>query len=224
VERRLIDDDLETLKQRITVMGGLAEQRVSESVDALVRGDRAQLRSVIEGDKALNDLQMEIDGQCFRLLALQHPVAVDLRFVVAATKLTVDLERVGDLAVNIAETASRYLEHPPIKPLIDLPRMSRIAQQMLSTALHSFLTRSVPLAQSVLEWDDSLDELKSQVFRELLTFMLGDAQTIEPGTDLILIARHIERIGDHATNIAEDAIFIVEARDPRHGRPAVNGP
>ena len=219
MERRLIDDDLETLKQRITVMGGLAEQRVSESVDALVRGDRAQLRSVIEGDKALNDLQMEIDGQCFRLLALQHPVAVDLRFVVAATKLTVDLERVGDLAVNIAETASRYLEHPPIKPLIDLPRMSRIAQQMLSTALHSFLTRSVPLAQSVLEWDDSLDELKSQVFRELLTFMLGDAQTIEPGTDLILIARHIERIGDHATNIAEAVHYMVVGEPLVRGEP-----
>ena len=217
-ERRLIDDDLETLKQRLTVMGSLAEQRVRVAVDALVRGDRAQLRDVIEGDKPVNDLQIEIDARCFRLLALQHPVAVDLRFVVTSTKLTVDLERVGDLAVNIAETGSRYLEHQPIKPLIDLPRMSRIAEQMLSVALDAFLTRSASRAQSVLAWDDQLDELKSQVFRELLTFMLGNAATIEPGTDLILIARHLERIGDHATNIAEDAIFLTEARDLRHGR------
>src|SRR5262249_13532497 len=157
----------------------LAEDRVRVAVDALVRGDRTQLRDVIEGDKALNDLQIEIDGRCFRLLALQHPVAVDLRFVVTSTKLTVDLERVGDLAVNIAETAVRYLEHRPIKPLIDLPRMSRIAQQMLSTALDAFLTRSASRAQSVLAWDDQLDELKTQVFRELLTFMLGTAATIE---------------------------------------------
>jgi len=216
-ERRLIDDDLEALKSRLMRMGTLADERVQAAIEGLVGGDQFQIRDVIDGDKPINDLQMEIDDRCFTLIALHQPVAVDLRFVVAATRICVDLERVGDLAVNIAETADRYLEHRPVKRLIDLPRMSTIAEGMLRTALEAFLQRDSSLAHSVLKRDDQLDDLKNQVFRELLTYMLGDPQTIEPGIDLILIARHLERVGDHATNIAEDAIFVTEARDPRHG-------
>ena len=216
-ERRLIDDDLEALKSQLMKMGTLAEERVQAAIEGLVLGDQFQIRDIIDGDKPINDLQMDIDDRCFRIIALHQPVAVDLRYVVAATRISVDLERVGDLAVNIAETADRYLEHRPVKPLIDLPRMSAIAEGMLKTALDAFLQRNASLAHSVLGQDDQLDELKNQVFRELLTYMLGDPHTIEPGIDLILIARHLERIGDHATNIAEDAIFVTEARDPRHG-------
>jgi phosphate transport system protein len=143
-------------------------------------------------------------------------MAIDLRAIVAAIKINTDLERVGDLAVNIGQAAERYLQHPPVKPLIDIPRMAAIAQQMLHDAIEAFVRRDITLAQSVLDRDDELDGLKTQVFRELLTYMLQDASTIEPSLDLILVSRHLERIGDHATNVAEDVIFIVSARDVRH--------
>jgi phosphate transport system protein len=209
-------DDLAELKRRLLFMGRLAEERVRAALDALVAADLERIQQVITSDGALNGLQIELDDRCFKLLALQQPVAVDLRFIVSATKITVDLERVGDLAVNIAEASERYVMHPPVKTLIDLPRMGLIARRMLSTALEAFLAQSVALAESVLVEDDRLDQLKDQVFRELITYMLGDSRTIEPSLDLLLISRHLERIGDHATNIAEDVIFIVEARDVRH--------
>jgi phosphate transport system protein len=141
---------------------------------------------------------------------------VDLRAIVSAVKINTDLERVGDLAVNIAEAVTRYLEHPPVKELIDIPRMARVAQTMLRDALDAFVRRDTALAEAVLNQDDELDGLKTQVFRELLTYMLQAPSTIEPALDLILISRHLERIGDHATNIAEDVIFMVSAKDVRH--------
>jgi phosphate transport system protein len=143
-------------------------------------------------------------------------MAADLRTIVAAVKINTDLERVGDLAVNIAEAARRYATHPPVKRLIDIPLMASIAQSMLRDALDAFVRRDVELAQHVLNEDDRLDTLKTQIFRELLTYMLQDPATIEPALDLILVSRHLERIGDHATNVAEDVIFIVSARDVRH--------
>ena len=216
-DTRHFAEDLEELKARLLFMGGLAAQRVRMALDALVAADRDQMHHVIASDHELNDLQMEIDDRCFTLLALQQPVAVDLRFIVAAAKITADLERVGDLAVNIAEASERYITHRPVKALIDLPRMGDIAQHMLATALGAFLAQNAEVADTVLAQDDRLDQLKDQVFRELLTYMLGDTRTIEPAIDLILISRHLERIGDHATNIAEDVIFIAEARDVRHG-------
>ena len=146
-------------------------------------------------------------------------MAADLRAIVAAVKINTDLERVGDLAINIAEAARRYLQHPPVKKLIDIPRMAEIAQNMLRDALDAFVRRDIDLAQHVLNEDDALDALKTQVFRELLTYMLQDPATIEPALDLILVSRHLERIGDHATNVAEDVIFMVSARDVRHQRP-----
>jgi phosphate transport system protein len=209
-------DELEELKTRLLVMGGLAEERVLQSMHALVKRDSALIREVIDGDQDLNTLQVEIDDRCFKLLALHQPMAADLRMIVAAFKINSDLERVGDLAVNIAEAAARYVAHPPVKPLVDIPRMATIAQQMLHAALDAFVAHRPEVALQVMERDDDLDALKDQIFRELLTYMLGDPKTIEPGLDLILISRHLERIGDHATNIAEDVIFIVEARDVRH--------
>jgi phosphate transport system protein len=197
-------------------MGGLAEQRVSIAVRALVERDPALVERVIEGDRPLNTLHIEIDTRAFRMLALHQPMAVDLRAIVSAVKINTDLERVGDLAVNIAEAGLRYLRHAPVKPLIDIPRMADIAQAMLRDALDAYVRRDTALAQSVLDRDDRLDELKTQVFRELLTYMLQDPRTIEPALDLILVSRHLERIGDHATNVAEDVIFMVSARDVRH--------
>jgi phosphate transport system protein len=174
---------------------------------------------VMRGDEPINALHIEIDDRCFRLLALHQPMATDLRAIVAAVKINTDLERVGDLAVNIAEAASRYVSHPPVKQLIDIPEMGEIAQGMLRDALDAYVRRDTGLAQQVLNEDDRLDGLKTHVFRELLNIMLHDGGTVEPSIDLILVSRHLERIGDHATNIAEDVIFMVSALDVRHHPP-----
>lgn len=221
---RHFDEELEALKERLLAMGGLAEERVREAVRGLTAREPDRLERVAKGDEPVNELHIEIDARCFRLLALHQPMAVDLRFIVAAVKINTDLERVGDLAVNIAEAGLRYLRHPPVKPLIDIPRMGEIAQRMLRDALDAFVRRDVALARAVLAEDDTLDGLKTQIFRELLTYMLQDASTIEGALDLILISRHLERIGDHATNVAEDVIFMVEARDVRHHVGDTAGP
>ena len=209
-------EELEALQGRLLEMGGLAEERVRAALEGLVKRDPATINKVLSGDEPINQLHIEIDNRCFTLLALHQPMAVDLRAIVSAVKINTDLERVGDLAVNIAEAATRYLKHPPVKELIDIPRMARIAQAMLRDALDAFVRRDIAMAQNVLNQDDELDGLKTQVFRELLTYMLQDPHTIEPALDLILVSRHLERIGDHATNVAEDVIFMVSARDVRH--------
>jgi phosphate transport system protein len=213
---RHFQDELEQLKTRLLEMGGLAEDRVSASVAALVTRDQTAVDRVLNGDGPINRLHIEIDNRCFTLLALHQPMAVDLRAIVSAVKINTDLERVGDLAVNIAEAARRCMRHPPVKELIDIPRMATIAQGMLRDALDAYVRRDTVLAQAVLDQDDELDALKTQVFRELLTYMLQDPTTIEPALDLILVSRHLERIGDHATNVAEDVIFMVLAKDVRH--------
>jgi phosphate transport system protein len=209
-------DELEQLKTRLLEMGGLAEDRVRASVEGLVSRDMTIVDRVLAGDTPINQLHIEIDNRCFTLLALYQPMAVDLRAIVSAVKINTDLERVGDLAINISEAVTRYLKHAPVKELIDIPRMARIAQAMLRDALDAYVRRDTAMAQAVLDQDDELDGLKTQVFRELLTYMLQDPATIEPALDLILISRHLERIGDHATNIAEDVIFMVSAKDVRH--------
>jgi phosphate transport system protein len=209
-------EELDALKARLLEMGGLAEERVRTAIEALVRRDPALVVQVLDGDGPVNQFHIEIDSRCVKLLALYQPMAVDLRVVLSAVKINTDLERVGDLAINIAEAASRYLAHAPVKELVDIPRMAHIAQDMLRDALDSFVRRDIDLAQRVLDQDDALDSLKTQVFRDLLAFMLKDPQTIEPSLDLILISRHLERIGDHATNIAEDVIYMVSAKDVRH--------
>ena len=216
---RLLKDELAQLKARLLQMGGLAEERVRVAVQSLVNRDPAAIADVISGDEPINALHIEIDSRCFTLLALHQPMATDLRTIVAAVKINSDLERVGDLAVNIGEASRRYIEHPPVKQLIDIPRMGEIAQAMLRDALDSFVRHDTVLAQHVLDEDDKLDGLKTQIFRELLTYMLQNPALVEPALDLILISRHLERIGDHATNIAEDVIFLVSARDVRHGGP-----
>ena len=213
---RHFQEELQLLQERLLEMGGLAEERVRAAVEALASRDMGAIDAVLRGDEPINELHIEIDKRCFQLLALHQPMAVDLRAIVAAVKINTDLERVGDLAVNIAEAGKRYSLHPPVKKLIDIPHMGIVAQSMLRDSLDAFVRRDVVLAQHVLDEDDILDGLKTQIFRELLTFMLQDPGTVEPSIDLILISRHLERIGDHATNIAEDVIFMVSARDVRH--------
>jgi phosphate transport system protein len=221
VERQVrhFQEALESLQARLLEMGGLAEERVRAAVQGLVSRDAVLVERVLRGDEPLNQFHIEIDDRCFRLLALHQPMAGDLRTIVAAVKINTDLERVGDLAVNIAEAAQRYMVHPPVKQLIDIPQMGDIAQTMLRDALDAYVRRDTALAHQVLNEDDRLDSLKTQVFRELLTYMLRDPGTVEPALDLILISRHLERIGDHATNIAEDVIFMVSALDVRHHPP-----
>lgn len=214
-------EELEMLKVRLLEMGGLAEERVRRAVQGLADRDFAEIDAIIAGDEPINELHIDIDNRCLRLLALHQPMAADLRSIVSAVKINTDLERVGDLAVNIAEAARRYATRPPVKKLIDIPRMADIAQAMLRDALDAYVRHDTALAQMVLNEDDRLDALKTQVFRELLTYMLQDPKTIEPALDLILVSRHLERIGDHATNIAEDVIFMVSARDVRHQPPGV---
>jgi phosphate transport system protein len=213
---RHFQEELEQLKGRLLEMGGLAEEQVRLAVKGLVDRDRDLIDRVMVSDGAVNALHIEIDQRCFTLLALYQPMAVDLRAIVSAVKINTDLERVGDLAINIVEAARQYVQHPAVKKLIDIPRMATIAQAMLRDALDAFVRRDTALAQRVLDQDDVLDDLKTQIFRELITYMLQDPATIEPALDLILISRHLERIGDHATNIAEDVIFMVSAKDVRH--------
>jgi phosphate transport system protein len=222
VERQVphFREELEALQGRLLEMGGLAEERVRAAVQGLVSRDTSQFAKVLHGDEPINQLHIEVDNRCFRLLALHQPMATDLRAIVAAVKINTDLERVGDLAVNIAEAGTRYMSHPPVKKLIDIPQMGDIAQTMLRDALDAFVKRDTTLAHQVLNEDDRLDALKTQVFRDLLTYMLKDQGTVEPALDLILVSRHLERIGDHATNIAEDVIFMVSALDVRHHPPA----
>jgi phosphate transport system protein len=215
-EPRHFVEELNHLKIRLLAMAELAETRLTVAMKALVDADSGAVREVVRGDGEVNSLQLEIDDRCFKLLALQQPMASDLRTIVATAKINADLERIGDLAVNIAEAAHRYNAHRPIRLLVDLPRMSRLAQRMLHNAIDAFVSLDAALAENVLSEDDALDDLKNGLFRELLAQMLSDRGVVEPGLDLILVSRHLERVGDHATNIAEDVIFIVNAQDVRH--------
>ncbi|HTL02761.1 MAG TPA: phosphate signaling complex protein PhoU [Vicinamibacterales bacterium] len=216
MERHHFQEQLSGLKERLLAMGGLVEERVRLALQGLVERDGALIDAVLNGDMPVNELHIVIDDLCLKLIALHSPMAADLRGIMAAIKINSDLERVGDMAVNIGEAARRYAIHPPVKRLIDIPRMGATAQSMLRDALDSYVRGDIKLAQKVLDDDDELDTLKTQVFRELLNHMLQDPSTIEPALDLILISRHLERIGDHATNIAEDVIFMVSGRDVRH--------
>jgi phosphate transport system protein len=220
MERHHFEDELQLLKQRLLSMGGLVEERVHQAIVSLMERKEEAAAKVIAGDSEVNDLQIEIDDRCLKLLALQQPMATDLRLITSAMKINADLERIGDQAVNIAENVVRLLPQPPLKPLIDIPRMAEIAERMTREALDSFVRKDPALARGVLTQDDEVDQLKDQVFRVLLTYMMADPGTIERALGLILISRNLERIADHATNIAEDVIFLVEAKDVRHHHEA----
>ena len=210
------DEELSTIKERLLAMGGQVEEQVRASVRALVDRDLEATERVLVGDRPINDLEIEIDKRCYELLVKYHPGAADVRVVVSGLKINNDLERIGDFAINIAEATFRYLQHPPVKPLIDIPRMADLAQGMLRDALNAYVRHGTDLAREVLDRDDKLDGLKEQVFRELLSYILQNPATTQPALELILISRHLERVGDHATNVAEEVIFMVSGRDIRH--------
>jgi phosphate transport system protein len=216
MERHHFDDELQALKNRLLNMAALVEERTHQAIQALI-DRRPELAEKVEaGDKDVNDLQIEIDDRCLKLLALQNPMASDLRLITAAMKINSDLERIGDQAVNIAENALKLIRVPLLKPLIDLPRMAEMAERMTRDSLDAFVRRDSALARDVLARDDNVDRLKNQLFLELLTYMTGDPSTIERALALILVSRSLERIADHATNVAEDVIFVVEGKDVRH--------
>lgn len=216
MERHHFEAERQALRNQLLTMGALVEDRVHRAIQALVERREEEARRVIATDKEINDLQIDIDDRCLKLLATQTPLAVDLRLITSAMKINADLERVGDQAVNIAENVLQLLPHPPLKPLIDIPRMAGIAERMVRDSLDSFVKGDAALARDVLRRDDEVDALKDTLFRELLTYMMADPGTIPRALALILISRNLERIADHATNIAEDVIFIAEAKDVRH--------
>ena len=215
-KQRQFDRDLEELKKKLIHMAALTETMIDKTIGELVSRDERLAEKVPEYEEELNRLQIEIDDQALTLLATQCPVATDLRFIVAATKINGELERIGDLVINITENVHVLAQHPPLKPLIDIPRMADLARQMVRDSLDAFIRGDALQAQSVIMADDQIDALKDQVLRELLTYMIADPHTIERSLALILISRHLERIGDHATNIAEDVIYMTQGRDVRH--------
>jgi phosphate transport system protein len=216
---RHFERDLAELQERLLWMGSLAERAVHQAIHAVLDSDEKLAQNVLEEEDTINDLQIELDDRVVQLLALQQLMAVDLRFVLAVSRINVDLERIGDQAVNIAESAQRILRHPRVKPYVDLPRMSELAEEMVRDSLNAVVRRDAELAKSVLLRDDQVDRLRDQIFRELLTYMMTDSSVVFPTFDLILVAKNLERVGDHATNIAEDVIYMVAGRDVRHHAP-----
>lgn len=218
---RAFHEELRNLTERLAVMGTLVESRVRDAVTALVERRADLAGDVATGDAAVNAMELEVDNLCFTVLALQHPVASDLRRVRSIIKVNTDLERVGDQAVNIAQAAIDLIALPPGKKLADVSGLANIAISMLHDSLDAFVEEDVAKARDVLERDNEADALRDTLFRVLLTHMLAETETIRPALGLILVSRCLERIADHATNIAEDLIFLVEARDVRHNARTV---
>ena len=208
--------ELERLKEHLLKMATLVEGTISMAVQSLVKRDSEMAERVFEKETQINQMELTIDDMCLKLLALRQPMAVDLRFITSAMKIITDLERMGDQAVNIAERAHILNQEPQLKPYIDIPRMAEITQSMVKDVLDAFVQRDAKLARSVCERDDLVDGLNDQVFRELLTYMIADPKTITRAVHLIIVCRCLERIADHATNIAEDVIFMVEALVIKH--------
>jgi phosphate transport system protein len=213
---RQFDRELNELKKHLIHMAAVAETMINHAIRELVDRDESLAGQIPQWEQEVNRIQIEIDEMVQTLIATHQPVAGDLRFLLAATKINSELERIGDLAVNIIQSAPAILRQPELKPLIDIPCMSELAQAMVRDSLHAFVKADVLLAQSVISRDDQADAYKNQIIRELLTYMMADPKAIERAFALILIARHLERIADHATNIAEDVIYVVQGRDVRH--------
>ena len=212
-------EELNRLKETLLRMGGITEKMTHLAVQALVERKRDFLAEVQKMEQQVNHLHMEIDELALDLIARRQPAATDLRFITSAVKINTDLERIGDQAINITEQTEKLISVPPVKPLIDIPRMAEIAEEMLKAALDAFVQGDDELAYRTIQRDDAVDQLKEQIFRELLTFMMGDVSTIPRAMELILVSRHLERIADHATNICEDVIFMVKGKDVRHQGP-----
>jgi phosphate transport system protein len=213
---RPFDEELKDLKEKLLEMASRAEEQIGLAIHSLKSRQQALACEVLDKEAAINRLDIEIDEMVMRLLALRQPMAADLRFITSAMKISSDLERIGDLAVNIAERTLEILKYPQLKPLIDIPRMAEMAQAMVRDALNAFIRGDADLARNVCQRDDDVDKLNHQIFRELLTYMMEDPETITRAVDLILVGRHLERIADHATNIGEDVIYMVKGKTIKH--------
>jgi phosphate transport system protein len=214
MERRF-ESELQAIRERLLAMGSLAEAMIHKSVRALAERDERLVEEILAHEEEMDLLCIEIDDRCFTRLALQQPMASDLRFLVASIKINSELERIADQTVSIALRARSLMQEPQVKPLIDIPRMAALAQDMVRKSLDAFVRRDHELARQVIEEDDAVDDLRDQVFRELLVYMMADTATIPRALALILVSRNLERIADHATNIAEDVIYIVRGEDVR---------
>lgn len=213
---RHFHEEIQQLKETLSKMASSVETSIAKAIDSLVERDNNLADEVIAMDDHINILEILIDEQCLKLLALQQPMAVDLRFITSAMKINNDLERMGDHAVNIAERAKILNEQELLKPLIDIPRMAMVAQTMVKDSLDSFINGNVEKARAVCIRDDEVDNLDDQLFRELLTYMAEDNKTISRALSLILVSKNLERIADLSTNIAEEVIFIYKARTIKH--------
>ena len=213
--QRHFDEQLQELREHLLAMGSLAETMIVKSVKALMDRSEALVQEVFTHEEEMDQRCIETDDRCFTLLALQQPMARDLRFIAAAIKINSDIERIGDLAVNIAQATMSLIRQPILKPLIDIPRIAQLCQEMVKKSLDAFVAQDPELARIVIESDDSVDLLRDQIFRELLSYMISDPTTIPRALDLILVSRYLERIADHATNIAEDVVYIVRGQDIR---------
>jgi phosphate transport system protein len=217
--KRHFSEELTLIREAVLRMGGLVERMTHLSVQALAERKPELLPEVRAMETQVNQLHVDIDEMCLEFLARRQPAATDLRHVTAAMKIIVDMERIGDQAINIVERTESLLMVPLLKPLIDIPRMAEIAQEMLKASLDAFVKGDADTAYANILKDDAVDQLKDQVFRELLTYMISDPTTIPRAMDLILVSRHLERVADHATNICEDVIFMVKGKDVRHQGP-----
>lgn len=216
--QRHFDEQIEELLSKLVRMGRVAESMIQTALRILIERDETLFAQVTRREDEVNDLQLEIDDRAVKLTALQQPVGSDVRFLFMASRIASELERIGDQAVNICDNAHQVLTAPPLKPLVDLPRMGEIAELMVRNSIEALVARDCALAGKVLNDEKQVDAFRNQIFRVLLTYMMADPGTIERALALILIARHLERVGDHATNIAEEVIYLVEGREVRHRR------
>ncbi|HZO80153.1 MAG TPA: phosphate signaling complex protein PhoU [Candidatus Binataceae bacterium] len=213
---RQYEVELRAVRADLLKMGGLVEHQIAQAMEALVNRDTPKARATIARDAEVNRMDVEIDERCVQLLALHQPAASDLRFITTGLKITTDLERIGDNAVNICERVLELNEEPQLKPYLDLPRMAELAQSMVKDSLDAFVRDDTVLAEEVIARDDEVDQLNYQIYRELLSYMAEDAKTIPRATRLLFISKYLERIADHATNIAEMVVFMVKGRTIRH--------
>ncbi len=210
------DAELRALRERLLEMGGLVEQAITASVCSIIQRDSDLAERVKQRDHEINRMEVEIDNLCRRILALRQPAASDLRFITTALKIVVDLERMGDLAVNVAERAIDLNQVPPLGPVHDLAKLAELAEAQLKKALDAFVTGDVPKAEEVMRGDDHIDALYLKIFNEMLGRMMEESRIIRRATAIIFAAKHLERFGDHAVNLGEMVVYMVRGTDVRH--------
>jgi len=216
--QRHFDDKIQELLEKVVRMGRLAESMIQTALRVLIERNEPLAEEVSRKEQEVNDLQMEIDDRAVKLTALQQPVGSDVRFLFMASRIATELERIADQAINVCENAHHVLKAPPLKPIVDLPRMGEVAETMVRHSIEALVTRDCALARSVFAEEKQVDAFREHIFRMLLTYMMADPGTIERALALILISRNLEKVGDHATNIAEEVIYMVEGREVRHKR------